>query len=363
MPDIDNLRITAEAPVSSAVNKLTDLKDTLGEVGSEAKKTAADIEETGKKIKGTAAEVKSLVSAAKNMGFANVAKAGQAVAQTAKQYESLVKVQEKALEVADQFEAKGEVGIAENIRSTFADMAEREAEIRAEEAAVKAAAEAVKEKQKAERAAAAEEKAQAQALAATKKQMLAMEKKEADERARLEKAAQEQAAKAAKEAENRLNAAKKAVAGFGAAFASPINKIKKLMDSVKRIAFYRLIRTAIKAVTSSIKEGLTNLYDYSKTVGTAFTPAVDNLRQHVLMLKNSFATALRPVIEALIPVLIRLADWLSKVADFIAQVLSVLFGKVDERGRYTKAVLSDLQESTDEAKKLKKELRSLMGFD
>jgi len=60
------------------------------------------------------------------------------------------------------------------------------------------------------------------------------------------------------------------------------------------------------------------------------------------------------------PVVVQLVDWFSKLADFIAQVLSVVFGKTDENGRYTKAVLGDLQESNEEAKELK---RSLMGFD
>lgn len=134
----------------------------------------------------------------------------------------------------------------------------------------------------------------------------------------------------------------------------------KLLKSLGRIAFYRAIRTAIKNISSSIREGLTNLYAYSQEVGTAFAPAVDNLRQHVLLLKNAFATALRPVLEALIPIIIQFVDWLSKMADYAAQIFSVLFGKTDEQGRYTKAVLGDLQQSNKEAKELQ---RTLLGFD
>ena len=136
--------------------------------------------------------------------------------------------------------------------------------------------------------------------------------------------------------------------------------IGKLMKTLGRIAFYRAIRTAIKNVSSAIKEGLTNLYTYSQEVGTAFAPAVDNLRQHILLLKNAFATALRPVIEALIPIIIQFVDALSKAADFLAQVFSVLFGKTDDQGRYTKAVLGDLEQSNKEAKELR---RTLLGFD
>lgn len=127
-----------------------------------------------------------------------------------------------------------------------------------------------------------------------------------------------------------------------------------------RIAMYRAVRAAIKALTAALKEGLTNLKAYSKEVGTAFAPAVDNLRSHVLWLKNAIATALRPVIEALIPIIQRLVDWLVKASDFLAQVFSLMTGRVDENGRYTKAILTDLQESNEEAKRL---LRTLLGFD
>lgn len=140
--------------------------------------------------------------------------------------------------------------------------------------------------------------------------------------------------------------------------------LNKVITSFGRIMFYRAVRTVIKNISSSIREGLTNLYEYSNTVGTAFAPAVDNLRQHVMRLKDAFASALRPAIEAILPVIIRLVDWLTKAADFIAQVMSLLTGKVDSKGRYTKAVLTDLKQSNKEAKSLEKTLRrSLLGFD
>lgn len=152
-----------------------------------------------------------------------------------------------------------------------------------------------------------------------------------------------------KEVTKLSTAASKASSGLG-----------KLANSFKRIILYRSIRSIIKNISSAIREGLSNLKEYSAAVGTAFSPAVDSLRQHVLMLKNSFATALRPVLEAIIPIVIRLCDWLSKLADFIAQVFSVLTGKLDANGRYTKAVLGDLQQSNKEAKALR---RTLLGFD
>lgn len=169
-----------------------------------------------------------------------------------------------------------------------------------------------------------------------------------------------QTAAAAREQSKQLANAKAALKKFGNAFDAPLRKVKELLESFKRIAMYRAIRAAIKAISSAIKEGLTNLYGYSQQVKTAFAPAVDELRKHVLLLKNAFATALRPIIEALIPVIQKLVDWLVKAADFMAQVFSVLTGKVDSQGRYTKAILSDLQDANKQAKELK---NTLLGFD
>ena len=176
----------------------------------------------------------------------------------------------------------------------------------------------------------------------------------------LSEAAAKKDAEAEESDANETNENARAKSQLAASSKKASGAVGKLLKSIGRIAFYRAIRTAIKNVTSAIKEGLTNLYTYSQEFGTAFAPAVDNLRQHILLLKNAFATALRPVIEAAIPLIIQLVDWLSKLADKLAQILSVALGKTDENGRYTKAVLGDLEQSNKEAKELR---RTLLGFD
>lgn len=148
--------------------------------------------------------------------------------------------------------------------------------------------------------------------------------------------------------------------GMVSPLTNAIKGVQNFIKAIGRIALYRAIRTAIKNISAAVKEGLTNLEAYSREVGTAFAPAIDDLRRHVLLLKNSFATALRPAIEAILPSIIQLVDWFSRLADFAAQVISVLTGKVDENGRYTKAVLSDLEQSNKKAKELR---RTLLGFD
>ena len=172
--------------------------------------------------------------------------------------------------------------------------------------------------------------------------------------------AQEDANAAEKEGAEETESVVKETKKMTAATQKSVGALSKLAKAFGRIMLYRAIRTIIKNIGAAIKEGLTNLKAYSEEVGTEFAPAVDNLRRHVMLLKNAFATALRPVIEALIPVIIKIVDWLAKMADFVAQVMSVLTGKVDNNGRYTKAILADLEQSNKEAKELR---RTLLGFD
>lgn len=172
--------------------------------------------------------------------------------------------------------------------------------------------------------------------------------------------AQKNVAKATSQA---ATSARRSDSGFkklGETIGKMLSPLTRLAQRFKRTFINMALRSAIRGISSAVKEGLTNLQGYSETVGTAYAKTVNTLKQHTLLLKNSFATALRPVIEAIIPVIIQLCDWLSRAADFMAQVMSVLTGKVDDNGRYTKAVLGDLEESTEQAKELK---RTLLGFD
>lgn len=390
-------------------------------ITAEADGAVSSLDEVTKELKLSASAVKKLSTNLKSMGldrtakqFANVAKQvslSQHLKTVQKNIEALADAAEKAgdkttaaflRENANPIEQEEAAAAAEEAaeKKAKADKAAEEemkrylalvhkvgqAEKKEREAAAKAAEEAAKKAEKAAEDAAKSEKAfreitnneiienvrkrEAAIAAATKQaerqqkigaQALAKAQAEASHAAvRAKNYERKQEEKAARETERRMKSAQKTIGDLGKAFGAPIGKIKQFISAIGRIALYRAIRTAIKEISSAIKEGLSNLKAYSEQVGTAFSPAVDNLRQHVLRLKNAFATALRPVIEALIPVIIRLVDWLTKAADFVAQVFSILTGKVDANGRYTKAVLSDLEKSNKQAKELR---RTLLGFD
>jgi len=418
MPDVTTLTISATASVDKAVSSLKKLNSALGNVESGTKKTASATKASVKTTKDSADAVGDLAKRYRSMGLSRVAKQFTAIHKAANLAKGATKSVHDAMSVADSFSRNGQTGLASSIRELGANpMASESALKTAEETekertaiakqetkeqaaafqrARKIAAEAeraytqiVNEEarkrqaaiREAARAAAAEERQSkreqligarelAKARAAAAKEAARVEKQAAKEREKAakeaEKAARKQAAeeeKAAEEEAKRSEARKKAALesiGLIGKSEAPFKRIKAFLKSIGRIAIYRAIRTAIKNISAATKEGLTNLKAYSEQVGTAFAPAVDNLRRHVLWLKNAFATALRPVIEALIPIIQQLVDWLVKAADFVAQVMSVLTGKVDDNGRYTKAVLSDLEQSNKQAKELR---RTLLGFD
>ena len=100
----------------------------------------------------------------------------------------------------------------------------------------------------------------------------------------------------------------------------------KLISSIKRVVMYRVIRSAIKAVTDGLKTGTSNLYQYSKAMGTSFAKSMDTGASASLKFKNSIAAMLSPAIQAAIPLLVALANAAITAANAIQQVFAVLTG-------------------------------------
>lgn len=102
--------------------------------------------------------------------------------------------------------------------------------------------------------------------------------------------------------------------------------MSQLFSSIKRIAMYRLLRSAIKAITDGLKTGVNNLYQYSKAMGTQFAKSMDSGSSASLKFKNSIAAMLSPAIQAAIPLLVALANAAIAAANAIQQVFAVLTG-------------------------------------
>lgn len=161
--------------------------------------------------------------------------------------------------------------------------------------------------------------------------------------------------------------------GFGVgikAFVSPFksfrntiadinSRMSHLLSSVKRVAFYRAIRTAIKAFTQGLKEGIENLYQYSAVVGTQFKQSLDSMATSALYMKNSLATIAEPIINRLAPVLDMIGDKFASLAAKVAEFISALTGSAT----YSKAIKFP-KEYAEAARSAAKETQKWLGpFD
>ena len=140
------------------------------------------------------------------------------------------------------------------------------------------------------------------------------------------------------------------------------SKIGTFFASIKRIAFYRLLRTIIKSITSGFKEGMENLYQYSLIMGTEFAPNMDRIATSLLYLKNSLGALTDPIVARLAPALDLLVDKFVDLLNIINQVLSVLNGE----STYTaaKKYATTWAEAADDTKAAIDEIkRYVLGFD
>ena len=119
--------------------------------------------------------------------------------------------------------------------------------------------------------------------------------------------------------------------------------LSKFVSSIGRIAFYRAIRSAIRYVTDSFKQGLEAAYNWSKEQGGAnakLAAAMDNLSAASGRMKLQLGAAFGGLITAIEPILIRIINLVTAAADAITRFFAVLNGG----GYYKKAVgsLNDL---------------------
>lgn len=153
-------------------------------------------------------------------------------------------------------------------------------------------------------------------------------------------------------------------------FGSVIQRITKplttFIKALGRIALYRAIRGILKSITQGIREGIQNLALYSKAMNELDSAKANHTMSELatafLYLKNSVATALMPIIQALVPAIKHVVEVAVQALNIINQVISVLQGK----STFTKAKVywvdyaDSLDKTTGSAKKLHKQLA---GFD
>ena len=162
-----------------------------------------------------------------------------------------------------------------------------------------------------------------------------------------------QASSGVKKLANAMNKAKKPMANF--------------LASLKRIAFYRIIRGIIKAITQALTEGLEKAYLFSAGMtgeGHRFAEAMDRMKAKSNEMKGQLGSAFISLLAAIEPILTALINLLTRAADAIAQFFAAFSG----RGQtYLKASVNDAAKFAENAKKgggaAKEWKNQLLGFD
>lgn len=120
---------------------------------------------------------------------------------------------------------------------------------------------------------------------------------------------------------------------------SSIGKSSKGVNSMFNMGLKNILKYAIgirslyvlfNKLRTAIKEGFSNLAQYSRPVNESLSMLKSSLTQ----LKNSLATAFAPILEVVAPALTSLINMLSQAATYVGMLISALTGK----STFTKAV-------------------------
>lgn len=142
--------------------------------------------------------------------------------------------------------------------------------------------------------------------------------------------------------------------------------LKTFWESLKRIAFYRAVRSIIKGITEAFGTGITNLYHWSDALGGHFAASMDRLATSSQYLKNSLGAMVSPLIESFIPVLDVIIDKVVEVLNFFNMLLAAVSGA--DTYTVAKKAAAVWDDSANKAKKSAKSVsdeikRTILGFD
>ena len=163
---------------------------------------------------------------------------------------------------------------------------------------------------------------------------------------------------AARKASSAAKDVAKGIKETGEAAKKSDGPMSNFVASLKRIAFYRIIRTVIKEITQAFKEGLENAYEWSKTVGGELAPALDRIATASAQMKNQLGAALGELLVQLEPLITGLINLITELARAMTWLLAVLEGK--EQYMVADKVATSWKEADKAAKGYK---RTILGFD
>lgn len=119
---------------------------------------------------------------------------------------------------------------------------------------------------------------------------------------------------------------------------------KNLLSAIKRVAIYRAIRGALKAITNAFKEGFGNLAQFSDEVNQKMS----QLTSSFTIIKNSVAVTFLPLLNALAPTMQALAGNIANIANAI----SYLTAKMQGNATYLKVNVDYLKKFNEQSRLL-----------
>lgn len=158
--------------------------------------------------------------------------------------------------------------------------------------------------------------------------------------------------------------AAKGVEQVGKAAEKANKPMNNFLSSLKRIAFYRIIRGIIKSITQAFQEGLEKAYLFSQGVsgeGNRFAQALDRMKSAGNAMKGQLGSAFISLLAAVEPILITIINLVTKVADAISQLFAAFTGKTYLKANATAAQFADNMARGGAAAKEWK--NQLLGFD
>lgn len=139
-------------------------------------------------------------------------------------------------------------------------------------------------------------------------------------------------------------------------------QVTGFVRAIGRIALYRAIRSAIKAVTQGLQEGIQNLYQWSLLMDHTFANSMDSIATSMQYLHNGFAAMFSPLIEYAAPILEEITN---KVVDFF-NIVQQVFATLTGQTTWHKAIRVQKQygdQIAETGQAAEKAMHQLMAFD
>lgn len=145
-------------------------------------------------------------------------------------------------------------------------------------------------------------------------------------------------------------------------------RLNAITSRIMRIAGYRIIRSAIAAVTKEFREGLEVAYEWSANAENGFTgvaEAMDSLASSGAQMKNQLGAAFGQLMVSLAPFF----NWLKNEVISVSNALTEFFAALAGEKQYMKALpietkWKDIEENEKDATKALKDYKQqLLGID